>query len=83
MTDKPTYNDFPFKDVVAECDRHIARGATIYQKFTCTGCGQRLTIETPNTLYATGACDRCPTITDIEKQGCNYMLVLSSKNPLA
>lgn len=31
-------------------------------------------MEEPNILYKAGTCDKCGHVTDIEKQGCNYML---------
>jgi hypothetical protein len=68
-------SDHPFYEVAAAVEEYIAGGATIYQKFTCAGCGNRLTMDVPNVLYKTGSCDRCDAITDIEEQGCNYMLI--------
>jgi hypothetical protein len=68
-------SDHPFYEVAAAVEGLLASGAVIFQKFTCAGCGQRLTMDVPNVLYKTGACDRCDTITDIEAQGCNYLLV--------
>lgn len=75
MNDKPNVEDFPFNDVVAKATELSKFGFLVFQKFTCAGCGQRLTIETPNTFHTTGSCDKCPALTDIEKQGCNYMLM--------
>jgi hypothetical protein len=49
-------------------------GWTVYQKFTCENCGQRLTIHEPNVFYAAGTCDKCNHVTDIAKNGCNYLL---------
>ena len=54
----------------------VAGGATVYQKFTCTECDNRLTIEEANTFYTAATCDRCGKVTDIRKNGCNYMLIL-------
>jgi hypothetical protein len=36
-------------------------------------------METPNVLYKTASCDQCQTVTDIEKQGCNYLLEMYNK----
>jgi hypothetical protein len=74
MTTPP--KDFPWNDVLAKAAPHIANGAKVYQKFTCDGCGQRLTMETPNVFHETGTCDQCPTITNIKAKGCNFMLHL-------
>ena len=76
------YKDFPFDDVVKRASELIKQGASVHQKFTCSGCGQRLTIEEPNIFHTEGTCDKCPAITDIRKQGCNYMVhfpILSTK----
>ena len=70
-------NDHPFYAVVEEASAHIARGATVFQKYTCSGCGARLTLETPNVFHTTGTCDQCPATTDIVAQGCNYLLIKS------
>lgn len=76
-------NDHPFYTVVEEAGRHVANGATVYQKWTCAGCGARLTLEEPNKFHLTGTCDMCPTVTNIEAQGCNYLLIKSFVSPHA
>jgi hypothetical protein len=70
--------DFPFDEISKACEKIISQGHTIHQKFTCSGCKSRLTIDEPNVLYTTGTCDKCETVTDIQKQGCNYMVIISS-----
>lgn len=67
--------DAPWKDVLRAAEQQIASGAIVLQKFTCSGCGGRLTMQAPNTFYDTGSCDRCPTITNIEAQGCGFTLI--------
>jgi hypothetical protein len=69
------YKDYPFADVCKTADRLIADGWNAHQKFTCAGCGNRLTIAEPNTFHKTGTCDKCDAVTDIVAQGCNYMLI--------
>jgi PHP family Zn ribbon phosphoesterase len=66
--------DHPFKTVCEAVRLHAEKGRLCYQKFSCSKCGQRLTMETPNVFHKTGSCDQCGHITDIEKQGCNYLL---------
>jgi hypothetical protein len=66
--------DHPFEEIAKAIQEHAAHGRMCYQKFTCSGCGRRLSMEEPNVLYKTGHCDGCGAVTDIEKQGCNYML---------
>jgi hypothetical protein len=67
--------DYPLLDCVAKADELVKRGCRVYQKFTCSGCGKRLTIETPNVFHTQGTCDNCSAITNIARQGCNYMLI--------
>jgi hypothetical protein len=68
--------DFPFYDVLDDAVKRMHEGHTIYQKFTCAKCAQRLTVETPNYFFKTGTCDRCGAVTDIEKRGCNFLVVM-------
>lgn len=75
--------DHPFAEVVAQVE-HLRRtrpGVLCYQKFTCAGCGNRLGIEEPYRFYTQGTCDECDAITNIEKQGCNYILVMTVEAP--
>ena len=71
MTD---YIDFPFYEATRTAEQLTNQGHDVYQKYSCAGCGQRLTMEIPNIFYKSGTCDKCDTVTDIEKQGCNYMV---------
>jgi len=66
--------DHPFSVIEAAVKVHAAAGRLCYQKYTCEKCKQRLTMEEPNVLYKTGSCETCGHVTDIEKQGCNYLL---------
>lgn len=72
---KPTYKDYPFSEIAEAMPLRIREGFDFYQKFTCTGCGQRLTMPDKNVLFESGTCDKCDHITDIKARGCNYMLV--------
>jgi hypothetical protein len=75
----PKYNDYPLEEVVAQVDKTLAENprAEFFQKFTCSGCGQRLTIDKPNSFHTIGTCDKCSAVTDIRIRGCNYLLVLN------
>ena len=66
--------DFPFYEVVAAAERYMQAGHDVHQKFTCVGCGARLGIDTPNVFHKLGTCDKCPAVTNIERQGCNYLI---------
>jgi hypothetical protein len=73
--------DDPFDIAVAKANEAIRAGFTIYQKFTCAGCGARLTIDEPNTFHAVGTCDRCPAITQIHRTGCGFLAVTQLGHP--
>jgi len=72
-----TYNDHPFDEVAKAAAEKIKQGFTVHQKFTCAGCGNRLTIDEPNVFHELGSCDNCKTITNIRKRGCNFLLISS------
>jgi hypothetical protein len=65
----------PFAEVAANVARLAALGHQCYQKFTCAGCGRRLTLDEPNVMARSGSCPHCPAVTDIERDGCNFLLV--------
>ena len=75
---KKNKHDHPFDQVVDGAIEKMKDGMTVFQKFTCSKCGQRLTMDVPNKFFVEGTCDKCGTITDIRKQGCNYMAMYSS-----
>jgi hypothetical protein len=68
-------NDYPFEVVSEGANAVVERGGMIYQKFTCNGCGNRLTMDVPNTFFKQGSCDQCGVVTDIEARGCNFLAV--------
>jgi len=72
---KIKYKDYPFAEIAEAAERLADEGHRVYQKFSCAQCGQRLTMDVPNVMYKTGACDKCGHITNIEAQGCNYLLI--------
>jgi len=73
-------NLYPFKDVVANAERKIAQGWTVYQQFNCAHCGAKQTMDDPNKFYLTGRCEECGKITDIEKDGMNFMATGTDKS---
>jgi hypothetical protein len=75
------YRDYPFDMVVAKAKTIIAEGHTVYQKFTCAGCGARLTCEPPNIFYERASCEKCKAFTNIRARGCNYMIVVGRPSP--
>jgi hypothetical protein len=44
------YRDTPRKDLIAQAMVHISAGRTVFFKLTCRGCGERMTIDLPNTI---------------------------------
>lgn len=71
-------DDGPFYEIVDEVEMMVELGATCFQKFTCLACRARETMTEPNTFYKTGKCDECGYITNLEVEGCGFMLVASS-----
>jgi hypothetical protein len=39
-------------------------------------CGSRQTCDEPDKFFETAACEECGHVTDIARQGCNYMPML-------
>jgi transcription elongation factor Elf1 len=68
----------PFYEVVKNAEKQVKQGATVYQRFACEACGNdTLGIEEPNKFYKTATCDQCGHTTDLEKTGCNFLLVVN------
>lgn len=75
-------SDFPFEECVKAASELIVKGGVkVFQKFSCVGCGARLTVEEPNKFFTHGSCDKCPAVTDIKKNGCNYLLHIHATFP--
>lgn len=70
-----TYNDYPIEECVKTADRLIAKGAKVFQKWTCAHCGARETMNEPNVFFKSGKCEDCGKLTNIEKRGCNYLVI--------
>lgn len=71
------YKNFSLK----ECDTTLQKimptlpeGSAFFQRWTCAGCGARVTGNTPNKLFIAGHCEDCGHMTDIIKSGCNYSI---------
>jgi hypothetical protein len=67
--------NYPFYECVEAADKLIQRGALVYQKFTCSNCGVRQTMPDANVFYKKGLCEECKSVTDIEHDGCNYLVL--------
>lgn len=73
-------NVYPFDDVIKNADEVIAKGGAVYQQFVCEHCGNKLSMDAVNTFYTSGTCDKCGKITDIRKNGCNFMTIMSGES---
>jgi hypothetical protein len=63
----------PFDECVRDAKTITDKGHAVYQQFNCAKCGVKQTMELPNTFFTTGKCEECGHVTDIAKDGCNYM----------
>ena len=52
-------------------------GWDVHFKFTCGRCGERLTLQEPNTLYEYGECFTCGYETKLDKVG--FLVVKTMK----
>lgn len=66
--------DYPIEECAKTAESLIADGATIYQKWTCLGCGERKTMVEPDVFFTQGKCEECGHVTDLTKTGCNYLV---------
>lgn len=67
-------NLHPFDECAKAAIDIIGNGGTVYQQFNCAACGTKQTIAEPNKFYTQGRCQECSHITDIRRDGCNYMV---------
>lgn len=73
------YPDYPLSECKATFARFKERlgdRVECLQKFTCVGCGERVTIDQPNVFLSAARCLSCGELTNIELQGCNYILAV-------
>jgi hypothetical protein len=68
-------NLHPFDEVSANAKRKMEEGWTIYQQWNCHHCGVKQTMSDGNKFFTRGKCEECGEITDIRKDGCNFMAV--------
>ena len=77
---KRQHNNYPLREC-ADAAQEIIRDnpkALVFQKWTCAGCGERVTADVANSFTKYGHHtekvngEHCGFITDIEKSGCNY-----------
>jgi hypothetical protein len=68
-------NLHPFYEVAANAHARSLEGWTTFQQFNCAHCGVKQTMDDANVFHKKGKCEECGQITDIEKDGCNFMAV--------
>jgi hypothetical protein len=68
-------NLYPLPECVERANKMVQEGWWTYQKFTCAHCKAVNTIDYPNVFYKKGRCQDCNAVTDLMKDGCNYMAV--------
>jgi DNA-directed RNA polymerase subunit RPC12/RpoP len=73
-------NLHPFHVVAKNAETKIADGWDVYQQFNCAACGVKQTMPDKNKFYERGRCQECGHVTDIVKDGCNFMATLALKS---
>lgn len=69
-----------FHSCAAAANRQVQKGNKIHQKFWCANCGVAQYIEKENVFYAAGKCEECGHVSDLIKDGCNYLLIATGDN---
>ena len=87
--EKSTMKLYPIEDCIAQVEK-LRHGklpeyvretlgsrpikVVVYQQFICAHCGVKQTMDKPDAFHASGICEECDAVTDIRKNGCNYMV---------
>lgn len=79
MIEKSKMKLHPFYDCVGRAEQLIGAGADVYEQWNCAHCGAKQTMPDANVFYKLGKCEECSKETDIEKDGCNYMVHYDSR----
>jgi hypothetical protein len=72
-------HDIPFDDAVKQALELVEQGVVLHQKFTCSHCGSRQTMERPNAFFEQGICEECNEITNIKAQGCGFAALIGAR----
>jgi ribosomal protein S27E len=68
----PRHGDLPRLELMADAARALEQNgptAEVHFKYTCAGCGERMTLSEPNMLRESGECAACGHVTVIERGG--------------
>ena len=68
---------YDFDEVCRNAKAHADAGRFVFQQFNCAHCGMKQTMEEANVFHTSGICEECGKLTDIKKDGCNFMLIAS------
>jgi hypothetical protein len=68
-------NLHPWNEVLANADRKIQEGWNVYQQWNCAHCGTKQTMPDKNKFFTQGRCEECGRVTNIEKDGHNFMAI--------
>lgn len=68
-----------FHEVARNAEAKTHEGWDVYQQFNCAGCGAKQTMPDKNVFYRSGRCEKCGHVTNIVKDGCNFMAISSMK----
>lgn len=73
-----TPRDLPLMEAVAQANDQLLHSPSVevYQKWTCSNCGSRQTMEDKNVFYTQGRCEECLEVTEIAE--CGYALIIGS-----
>lgn len=75
------YNDYPISVIQASMQKQVDRGCTTFWKWTCGGCGERVTANEPDTVLTMAMHEEkldgspCGFITDCTITGGNFMFI--------
>lgn len=67
-------NDYPIQECLDRVLPLVKQGAKFHQKWTCSHCGSRQTMEEENQFFESGICGECGKESPIK--ACNYLLIL-------
>jgi hypothetical protein len=84
-----TYKNYPLHECAERAEQLIRDGADVYQKWTCGGCGERVTANSANAFTTMGHHEEkkdgspCGHVTDMRVTGCNYMVIAAGNTKAA
>lgn len=68
-----------FRDVATAALHRVEAGAIVFQQWTCSFCGERVTVSEANVFFTRGSHEGCPVDplgeTNIETTDCNYLAI--------